>query len=199
MCPVEPLPDEPEPVEADDPASSRHHALRAYAPKSGRLTVTVDVTWLGPHETGAQVLTTAAIHALAQVPGIEEIRLVNRTLDKARALAAEFGGGIVAHPWERRADTLDGAATLVNCTNQGMVGKPALEITLDALPRTAIVGDLIYTPPMTPLLAAAKARGHVVVNGLGLLLNQARPAFQAWFGVLPSITPGLRRAIEATF
>ena len=80
-----------------------------------------------------------------------------------------------------------------------MVGKPALEITLDALPRTAIVGDLIYTPPMTPLLAAAKARGHVVVNGLGLLLNQARPAFQAWFGVLPSITPGLRRAIEATF
>lgn len=140
-----------------------------------------------------------AVLAALQEEGAREIRLVNRTLDKARALAAEFGGGIVAHPWERRADTLDGAATLVNCTNQGMVGKPALEISLDALPRTAIVGDLIYTPPMTPLLAAAKARGHVVVNGLGLLLNQARPAFHAWFGVLPSITPGLRRAIEATF
>jgi shikimate dehydrogenase len=67
------------------------------------------------------------------------------------------------------------------------------------LPPQALVGDLIYTPPETPLLAAARARGNMTVNGLGLLLNQARPAFQAWYGVLPDITPGLLRAIQATF
>ncbi|HEY5309237.1 MAG TPA: shikimate dehydrogenase, partial [Casimicrobiaceae bacterium] len=75
----------------------------------------------------------------------------------------------------------------------------ALEISLDRLSPGAIVGDLIYTPPETPLLAAARARGNLTVNGLGLLLNQARPAFQAWFGVLPEITPGLLQAVAATF
>jgi len=87
----------------------------------------------------------------------------------------------------------------VNCTNQGMAGKPALDLALDRLAPGAIVGDLIYTPPQTPLLAAARARGHTTVNGLGLLLNQARPAFQAWFGVMPDITPDLIKAVEATF
>jgi shikimate dehydrogenase len=80
-----------------------------------------------------------------------------------------------------------------------MAGKPPLDIALDALPREAIVGDLIYVPRETPFLAAARARGNRTVNGLGLLLNQARPAFEAWFGVMPSITPGLLNAIEATF
>jgi shikimate dehydrogenase len=80
-----------------------------------------------------------------------------------------------------------------------MAGKAPLEIDLGELPRDALVGDLIYTPPETPLLAAARARGNLTVNGLGLLLNQARPAFHAWFGVMPEITPGLVRAIEATF
>ncbi len=78
-------------------------------------------------------------------------------------------------------------------------GKPPLDIALDRLPKHAIVGDLIYMPPETPLLAAARARGNVTVNGLGLLLNQARPAFNAWFGVMPEITPALRRDIAATF
>lgn len=140
-----------------------------------------------------------AVLAALQEEGAREIRLVNRTYETARALAAEFGAGIVAEHWERRNDALAGAATLVNCTNQGMVGHPALAIALDALPPEALVADLIYTPPSTPLLTAAKERGHVVVNGLGLLLNQARPAFAAWFGVTPAISPGLRRAIEATF
>ena len=72
-------------------------------------------------------------------------------------------------------------------------------MTLDRLPAHAIVGDLIYTPPETQLLAAARARGNPTVNGLGMLLNQARPAFHAWFGVMPQITPELIRAIEATF
>ncbi len=90
-------------------------------------------------------------------------------------------------------------ALLANATSLGAPGKPALDIALDRLPRTAVVGDLIYVPPETPLLAAARARGNVTVNGLGLLLHQARPAFQAWFGVMPEITPALRAAIAATF
>jgi shikimate dehydrogenase len=114
-------------------------------------------------------------------------------------LARALGGPIEVVPWERRAQALAGAATLINATTQGSAGKPALDLTLDTLPRDAIVGDAIYVPQETPLLAAAKARGNRTVNGLGMLLNQARPAFQAWFGPLPTITPGLRRAIAATF
>ena len=89
-------------------------------------------------------------------------------------------------------------ALLVNTTSQGMHGNPPLELTLDALPKHALVSDVIYVPLETPLLAAARQRGNATVNGLGMLLNQARPAFHAWFGVMPEITPELRRAIEAT-
>jgi shikimate dehydrogenase len=88
---------------------------------------------------------------------------------------------------------------MANATNQGMGGKSALDLALDRLSADAIVADLIYTPPETPLLAAARKRGNPTVNGLGMLLNQARPAFNAWFGVTPQITPELIRAIEATF
>ena len=101
--------------------------------------------------------------------------------------------------WDEREDALDGIAMLANATSLGSAGKPPLDIALDRLPRDAIVGDLIYVPPETPLLAAARARGNITVNGLGLLLNQARPAFHAWFGVMPEITPALRAAIQATF
>jgi shikimate dehydrogenase len=101
--------------------------------------------------------------------------------------------------WDRRADALDGASLLANATSLGMTGKPPLEISLDQLPKDALVGDLIYIPPETPLLAAARIRGNITVNGLGLLLNQARPAFNAWFGVMPEITPALKQAIAATF
>jgi shikimate dehydrogenase len=94
---------------------------------------------------------------------------------------------------------LSGAALLANTTDRGMNGKPALDLDLAGLPADAIVGDLIYTPPETPLLGAARARGNQTVNGLGLLLNQARPAFNAWFGTMPEITPELVRAVEATF
>jgi shikimate dehydrogenase len=101
--------------------------------------------------------------------------------------------------WEEREDALDGIAVLANATSLGMTGKPALELSLEQLPKRALVGDLIYLPPETPLLAAARNRGNITVNGLGLLLNQARPAFDAWFGVMPEITSELRRAIAATF
>lgn len=79
-----------------------------------------------------------------------------------------------------------------------MQGNAALDLDLSALPKTALVSDLVYVPFETPLLMAARARGNACVGGLGMLLNQARPAFEAWFGVLPNITPELRRLVEAT-
>jgi shikimate dehydrogenase len=140
-----------------------------------------------------------AIVASLQAQGAGEIRLINRTRARADELQAWFGAPVVAVSWDERNAALDGVALVVNATNQGMAGKPPLELALDALPSNAIVGDVIYVPPETPLLAAARARGHVTVNGLGMLLNQARPAFNAWFGVMPDITPELKQAIAATF
>lgn len=146
---------------------------------------------------GAGGAARAILVALAE-RGAKEIRLCNRSLDKAQALAVEFGAPIRAIPWEQRAEALDGCALLVNTTSLGMKGQAPLEISLDRLPRHALVSDIIYVPLETPLLAAARARGHVAVDGLGMLLNQARPAFEHWFGVRPKLTPELRRLIEAT-
>ena len=140
-----------------------------------------------------------AVVATLAVQGAREIRLVNRTFERAQGIAREYGPPVTAFPWDQRNDALADVALLANATNQGMAGKPALDISLDRLPPHALVGDLIYIPPETPLLAAARVRGNMTVNGLGLLLNQARPAFQAWYGVLPDITPGLLHAIQATF
>jgi len=130
--------------------------------------------------------------------GAREIRVCNRSLEKAQALAREFGAPVRAVAWDERDAALDGAALLVNTTNQGMAGQPALDLSLQRLPTHALVSDLVYVPLETPLLAAARARGNRTVGGLGMLLNQARPAFQAWFGVLPDITPELRRMVEAS-
>jgi shikimate dehydrogenase len=146
---------------------------------------------------GAGGAARAVVLSLAD-RGAREIRLINRTLDKSQALASEFGGPITALPWEDRHRALEGAALLVNTTSQGMHGQPALDLDLAALPVTALVSDVIYVPLETPLLAAARQRGNPTVNGLGMLLNQARPAFHAWFGVMPEITTELRQAVEAT-
>ena len=147
---------------------------------------------------GAGGASRAVVASLA-AQGAKEIRLANRSRDKAEEIAAAVGPVVKVLPWEQREDALDGVALLANATSLGMAGKPPLDIALDRLPPRALVGDLIYIPPETPLLAAARARGNVTVNGLGLLLNQARPAFNAWFGVMPEITPALLRAIAATF
>jgi len=147
---------------------------------------------------GAGGAARAVVASLA-AQGAKEIRLANRTPDKAQDIAAAVGSVVKVLPWERREEALDGVALLANATSLGSAGKPPLEIALDRLPRGALVGDLIYVPPETPLLAAARQRGNVTVNGLGLLLNQARPAFNAWFGVMPEITPALKQAIAATF
>ncbi|MBK6385324.1 MAG: shikimate dehydrogenase [Rhodoferax sp.] len=146
---------------------------------------------------GAGGAARAVVLSLAD-RGAKEIRLINRTFDKAQALAKEFGGPIRALPWSERHEALADVALLVNTTNQGMHGNPLLDLSLDRLPRHAFVSDTIYVPLETPLLSAARQRGNQTVNGLGMLLNQARPAFHAWFGVMPEVTAELRRAIEAT-
>lgn len=130
--------------------------------------------------------------------GAREIRLVNRTRPRADALQKEFGGPIKALDWAERNNALDGAAMLVNTTSQGMVGNPPLDITLDKLPLKALVSDIVYIPKETPLLAAARQRGNQTVNGLGMLLHQARPAWRAWFNLDPQVTPELRAALGAT-
>jgi shikimate dehydrogenase len=147
---------------------------------------------------GAGGASRAVVASLA-AQGAREIRIANRTPEKANEIAAAVGSSVKVVPWEKREDALDGVALLANATSLGSPGKPSLEMPLDRLPKKALVGDLIYVPPETPLLEAARTRGNVTVNGLGLLLNQARPAFNAWFGVMPEITPALRQAIAATF
>ena len=146
---------------------------------------------------GAGGAARAVVLALAD-RGAREIRLVNRTFEKADALAKEFGAPLKALPWAERHAALADVALLVNTTSQGMHGSPGLDLNLDALPRRAVVSDIIYVPLETPLLAEARQRGNVTVNGLGMLLHQARPAFEAWFGVLPEVTADLRRLVEAT-
>ena len=131
--------------------------------------------------------------------GARQIRIANRTAEKAQAIAKEFGPAVTAIGWADRNAAIAEPALLVNCTDRGMVGKPALDIDLTRLAPTTLVADLIYTPLETPFLADARLRGCVTVNGLGLLLNQARLAFKAWFGVLPDVTPELLKAVQATF
>src|SRR5690606_15046995 len=104
---------------------------------------------------------------------------------------------ITVDDWDRRADALADAGLLVNTTTLGMTGKKQLEISLDRLPADALVNDIVYVPLDTPLLAAARARGNATVDGLGMLLHQARPGFHAWFGVMPEVTDDLRAAVLA--
>ena len=131
--------------------------------------------------------------------GARQIRIANRTAEKAQAIAREFGPAVSAVGWADRNAAVAELALLVNCTDQGMIGKPALDVDLARLAPTTLVADLIYTPLETPFLAEARLRGCLTVNGLGLLLNQARLAFKAWFGVLPDVTPELLKAVQATF
>ena len=137
----------------------------------------------------------AVCHALLQL-GATEIRLVNRTREKAEAIAAEFGGPIHVSPWADRHDVLDGAATVVNVTSQGMAGEPALDLRLDKLAKSALAADIIYTPLETPFLAAAREQGNRTLNGLGMLLHQGPPAWKLWFDVEPTVTAGLRERME---
>jgi shikimate dehydrogenase len=137
----------------------------------------------------------AVCYGLAR-EGAGEIRLLNRTPARARALASEIEGPIVALPWDERHDALEGAALVVNATSCGMTGQPALDLRLDRLAASARVADIIYIPLETPFLAAARERGNPTLNGLGMLLHQGRPAWKAWFGIEPEVTPELRALLE---
>ncbi len=144
---------------------------------------------------GAGGAARAVIAALQDL-GVPEIRLVNRTEARAEALAAALTAPALPPlrvlPWAERGASLEAAGLLVNTTTLGMAGQPPLDLALDALPAAALVTDIVYAPLETPLLGAARARGNPVVDGLGMLLHQARPGFEAWFGRPPEVTAELR-------
>jgi shikimate dehydrogenase len=155
---------------------------------------------------GAGGAARAVLVSLAE-KGVKDIRICNRTESHAHDLVAAFkddfaqnlGTKLTAVPWAQRHQALADVALLVNTTSQGMGSNPPLDIHLDLLPTTALVSDVVYIPMETPLLKAAKARGNPTAGGLNMLLHQARPAFQKWFGVLPEVTPELIKQVEATF
>ncbi len=130
--------------------------------------------------------------------GVSEVRVCNRSDQRAQTLCREIGGPVKHFPWTDREAALAEAAVLVNATSLGMTGQAPLMLDLARLPTRAVVSDLVYVPLETPLLAAARARGNRVVDGLGMLLHQARPGFAAWFGVSPTVTPELRDFVLAT-
>ena len=149
---------------------------------------------------GAGGSARAVVAALTELR-VPEIRLVNRTVARAAALARDLAGPgvpISAHPWEARAQALDGAGLLVNTTSLGMTGAPELEIDLSPLPVSAVVADIVYAPLETALLAASRRRGNRTVDGLGMLLHQGRPGFEAWFATAVRVTRELRAAVLTT-
>jgi shikimate dehydrogenase len=145
---------------------------------------------------GAGGSARAAIYGLLE-RSVENILVANRTRARAEQLAAHFGKRIMPIAMSDIPSRLPEADLLVNTTTLGMRGEPPLEIDLAALKRGAIVYDLVYSPLETPLLAHARARGHPTVDGLGMLLHQAVPAFERWFGVRPNVTPELRALVVA--
>ena len=140
---------------------------------------------------GAGGAARAIIAALLDA-GLKELRLVNRTLSRAESLKDDIGGAIIVVPWADRTAALEGAGLLVNTTTLGMTGEESLEIHLSPLPADAIVTDIVYAPLTTPLLKDAAGRGNPTVDGLGMLLHQARPGFHQWFGAAPAVTDALR-------
>ena len=129
--------------------------------------------------------------------GIKRIHLANRTIARAKTLAGQFGSNVHPVTWDAIGDVLPRAKLLVNTTSLGMHGQPALEVDVARLPEAAAVADLVYVPLVTPLLAAAKARGLKTADGLGMLLHQAVRGFELWFGRRPQVTVELRALIEA--
>lgn len=142
---------------------------------------------------GAGGAARAVIAALIEV-GVPEIRLANRTRPRAEALRADFGAKIVVYDWVQAPNMLENAATVINTTSLGMTGKPAFRVPLDALESQALVTDLVYTPLKTELLLEAESRGCTIVDGLGMLLHQAAPGFERWFGQRPEVDDATRNA-----
>lgn len=143
---------------------------------------------------GAGGASRAVIASLLEV-GVPEIRLSNRTRNRADILQKEFGAKVVVYDWLKAGNMMDGAATVVNTTSLGMIGKPEFRIPLDGLSSSAVVTDLVYAPLDTPFLQKARAMGCTTVDGLGMLLYQAVPAFERWFGTRPIVDDELRNKV----
>ena len=124
-----------------------------------------------------------------------ELRITNRTKLRAEQIKNEFGAKVVVYDWAQAGNMLEGATTVVNATSMGMVRKQALRVPLDALSPGTLVTDLVYTPLMTDFLLEAQSRGCQVVDGLGMLLHQAAPGFERWFGRRPEVDEALRQAV----
>ena len=140
---------------------------------------------------GAGGAARAVVHALLAA-GVPRIRLANRSRARAEALA---GPRVAVHDWEDREAAIRGAALIVNTTSLGMAGQPPLELSLATAEPETVVHDIVYVPPVTPLIAEARERGLRAVDGIGMLLHQARPGFLAWFGHDPVVDPELRRVV----
>lgn len=140
---------------------------------------------------GAGGAARAVVSTLVKA-GTPKIRIANRTRTRANLLAEEFGARVEAIDWNTTAEAMAGATVVINSTSLGMAGKPDMKLDLSQLKPTTLVTDLVYNPLETDLLKAAKARGCTTVDGLGMLLHQAVPAFEAWFNRKPDVTPGLR-------
>ena len=145
---------------------------------------------------GAGGSSRAVVFGLVE-RGIKHVHLANRTIERARALADQFGASVHPVAWDAVGELLPRAGILVNATSLGMHGQPALEIDAGLLPSHAVVADLVYVPLKTPLLSAARARGLKTADGLGMLLHQAVRGFELWFGQRPEVTPELRALVEA--
>lgn len=145
---------------------------------------------------GAGGAARAVVAALIEV-GVPEIRIANRTRARAEALRSDFGAKLVVEEWVQIGNFLEDAATVVNTTALGMTGKPDLVVPLDNLSSSALVTDLVYTPLQTTFLQQAAMRGCTTVDGLGMLLHQAAPGFERWFGVRPDVDAETRAAVLA--
>ncbi len=143
---------------------------------------------------GAGGASRAVLASLVDI-GVPEIRLTNRSQERAEQLAREFGETIKVVDWVQAGNAMEGARTIVNTTSLGMVGKPEMRIPLDALGPDMVVSDLVYTPMQTKLLRAATDAGATAVDGLGMLLHQAVPGFERWFKVRPEVDDELRAAV----
>lgn len=145
---------------------------------------------------GAGGAARAIIHAFLAA-GAGEVRVFNRTLDRAEAVARYFGAKVRPYAWRERGEWARDVDVLVNATSLGMVGADPLDLDLSGFDSACIVADIVYVPLETPLLRAAKARGMMAVDGLGMFLHQAVPGFEKWFGVRPQVTAELRALVVA--
>ncbi|MCR9148364.1 MAG: shikimate dehydrogenase [Rhodobacteraceae bacterium] len=142
---------------------------------------------------GAGGAARAVIAALLEV-GVPEIMISNRTRVRAEALQTEFGKSLIVVDWVQAGNMMEDAATVVNTTSLGMLGKPPLRVPLDGLRKGTLVTDIVYAPLKTQLLIEAEEMGCATVDGLGMLLHQAVPAFERWFGVRPVVDSATRAA-----